>query len=70
MISAKTICGTILREGRCVTEKNGNKISVFHFPSIDSAKAYFDKRRLRAIRGAKTRRDYHVSYNIPNMKLV
>ncbi len=70
MKQSKTICGTIYLEGNCVIERIGDKVSAFTFPSENSAIAYYDKRRIRETRGAKTRRDYHVSYNIPNFKLI
>lgn len=70
MKQSKTICGTIYLEGNCVIERVGDKVSAFTFPSESSALVYYDKRRIREIRGAKTRRDYHVSYNIPNFKLI
>lgn len=70
MKQSKTICGTIYLEGKSVIERMGDKVSSFVFPSEESANAYYNKRRIRETRGAKVRRDYHVSYNIPNLKLV
>lgn len=70
MKQSKTICGTIYLEGCSVIERMGDKVSSFIFPSETSANAYYDKRRIREKRGSKVRRDYHVSYNIPNLKLV